>query len=775
MNTPTSVLLLKPEDLTPVQKPVSEPRIAAQSGEPRRVNNLTLVDGKTFLACTLAGDIAPPCSTDVGFFYRDTRFLSHYELRVNGHRTVVLSSSTQKNLVSQIDLTTSNIVIRDSLDLPENTVHIRRDQILAGRFFDRLTLRNFNLQPAELELDIQFDADFADVFQVRGVARRVMGTFYEPVARNTSLSFAYKGRDGNFRQTLIEFDPAPSRLNHESARYNLTLAPGERRQLLISVRPLVNGESPDGWEPHSDFQSARAESANAHGDNGRSASPAASGENAAESQYETALQARWQSFRDWESRSTTFESSNDLFDACLHTAASDFFALRIPYGRDGEIIAAGVPWFATIFGRDSLIAGYQSLMLHPHLAKQTLRFLAHHQGQKVDTVRDEEPGKILHEMREGEMTLDGEMPFSPYYGSVDSTPLFIVALSETYNWTGDDALLEELLPAARRAMEWIENYGDLDGDGFVEYSRRSERGLANQGWKDSWDSSLQRDGRLLEPPIALCEVQGYCFDARYRLSRLLRVAGDSAGADRLRKQTTELARRFEAAYWMPDQGYYAMALDGEKRHQRVIASNAGHLLWSRIVGRERARQVMRRLMRDDMFSGWGIRTLSADENTFNPLSYHRGSVWPHDNSLIGQGLAFNDGQKSLERLFTAIFHAATHFRNQRLPELYVGTARREFEEPVHYPVSCSPQAWASGAFFLLLTSILGLRPNAAEKELRIVNPALPSWLNWLRIRNLQIGNSQVTLEFSRRDQRTFCNVIDVDGDKLLVSIDFLKR
>ncbi|MGH9394508.1 MAG: amylo-alpha-1,6-glucosidase, partial [Terriglobales bacterium] len=361
--------------------------------------------------------------------------------------------------------------------------------------------------------------------------------------------------------------------------------------------------------------------------------------------FATCLERRRENYAAWARATTAFSSSDNLFDRCLETAMSDFFALRVPFERNGldadsacgvaplrsgEIVAAGIPWFATVFGRDSLIASYQALMLHPHLAKETLRFLAHRQGTKRDDWRDEDPGKILHEMREGEMTRAGEMPYSPYYGSVDATALFLIVLDETYSWTGDDELLEELLPAARRALEWIEHWGDLDGDGLVEYQRRSPQGLNNQGWKDSWDAYLHADGSVPAAPLALCEVQGYCYDARYRLSRLLRTVGDSAGADRLRRQATELSHRFERHFWLPERSFYAAALDAQKQPQAVVTSNVGQLLWSRIVSRERARQVTRRLMAADMFSGWGVRTLSAAEPTFNPLSYHRGSVWPHD-------------------------------------------------------------------------------------------------------------------------------------------------
>ncbi|HET8667469.1 MAG TPA: amylo-alpha-1,6-glucosidase, partial [Terriglobales bacterium] len=437
-----------------------------------------------------------------------------------------------------------------------------------------------------------------------------------------------------------------------------------------------------------------------------------------------------------------------------------------------HIIAAGIPWFATIFGRDSIIAAYQSLCLNPQLAVDTLRVLSRYQGKEVNDWRDEQPGKIVHENRDGEMTRNGEMPFGPYYGSIDATPLFLILLGETYNWTADEMLVREMMPAAYQALEWIERYGDIDGDGFVEYLRRSPRGLANQAWKDSWDAYMHRDGTVAKPPIAPVEVQGYVYDAKYRMSSMLRQFGDISLAEKLKREAAELARRFEKAFWMPARGYYAMALDSDKKQLQVVASNSGHLLFSRVIGKERARSVVNRLMREDMFGGWGWRTMSNEEQVFNPLSYHRGSVWPHDNSLIAHGMALNEFRPEAARCLTALFQAALNFRDYRLPELFCGVQRREYDEPVHYPVSCSPQAWASGALFLMLSSILGIRPSAPRKELNIVNPMLPEWLDYLHIRNLKIGNSRVGLDFTRRGERTFCNVVGVSGDKLLVNVAF---
>jgi glycogen debranching enzyme len=620
-------------------------------------------------------------------------------------------------------------------------VHIRREQLLASDiFYDQLTFENFNLHDVVLDFEMTYEADFMDVFQVRGVARQHFGRYFKPIVHHNSVMFHYCGLDGITRDTLIRFSQDPERVEGTTAHWRLNLPPFKRFQLQITVMPQVEAKP---------SRAGRAD-------------------------FTQQLRLRRDAYAEWESHSTHFNSGNSIFDQMMGNCKGDFHALQIPEGRE-HVIAAGIPWFATMFGRDSAIAAFQSLLLSPQLATETLRVLARYQGAENMAWRDEEPGKILHEFREGEMTRAGEMPFGPYYGSADSTPLWLVLLSETFNWTADEQLVKDLLPHAYRALEWIDRYGDLDGDGFVEYARRSPRGLANQGWKDSWDAILHRDGELAKAPIALAEVQGYVYEAKYRMASLLRAFGDSSTADKLKKEAAEMAKRFEKAFWMPGRGFYALALDGDKRQVQVISSNPGHLLFTRMLAQERARAVCERFMRPDMFSGWGWRTLSQEERVFNPLSYHRGSVWPHDNSIVAYGMALYEFREPVNQIFQALFDAALNFRDYRLPELFCGMERGEYDEPVQYPVSCSPQAWASGAVFLLLTAVLGIRPSAPRKELNIVNPTLPPFLDHLSIRNLHVGGSRVDLDFSRRVDRTFCNVVDIQGEKLLVNVAFKKK
>jgi glycogen debranching enzyme len=736
----STAVRVTPDELEEIACPYQENQSGFLVFEPRKVNNLTLIDGKTFLSTTVSGEITPAGAPDVGFFHDDTRFLSKLELKVGGQRTMVLSSSTEKSFASKIELTTGTLAQINSFDLPENTIHIRRQQLLASDvLYDSITFSNFNQADAVLEVEIAVDADFVDVFQVRGCARHKCGHYYRPVSHGNALVFFYRGLDNVTRETEVKFQLPPDEIDNNTARWKINIPACGKTEILNTVTCRVNGK-------------------------------------AARPTDRTIVQGfrdRREAYHRWEEECTSFVSSNDVFDESIKSCVSDFNALQIPIGEQ-HVVAAGIPWFATMFGRDSIIAGYQSLLLNPRLAAETLRVLSRYQGKEFNDWLDEEPGKIPHEYRSGEMTRSGEMPFSPYYGSVDATPLFLILLSETFNWTADEQLVRELLPAAYAALDWIQNYGDLDGDGFVEYKKRSPKGLTNQGWKDSWDANMHRDGSVANPPIALVEVQGYCYEAQYRMAQLLRMFGDHERADKLRKSAAELAKRIEHSFWLPNEGFYAMGLDNHKRPLEVISSNAGHLLFTRAIQRDRARSVVHRFMHDDMQSGWGWRTLARSERVFNPLSYHRGSVWPHDNSLVAHGMALYGFREEVKQIFTALYQAALNFRDYRLPELFCGVQRHEYDEPVHYPVSCSPQAWASGAFFLLLTSVLGIRPTASRKELNIVNPMLPEWLEFLRIRNLRVGNSRVALDFIREGTRTFCNVVDVSGEKLLINVAFRK-
>ena len=707
----------------------------SQAPESTGVEKLTLKKGDLFAVTNRLGDIAPAGARDLGFFREDTRFLSHLKLSVQGGPAVCLSTQTSTDYVTQIDLTVTGhgyggVLLGD----PVHFLHLRREQLVDGELIDRYVLTNFVVHPIDFWIELEYGADFADVFEIRGWRRRERGVYLAPEVGEREVTFRYRGRDGRTYRTELRFEGRPARLDASRARFEFHLAPNETTAVELRVFAGLDEE--------------------------RRPATVAFHERASRSRDE---------YRAWSERCTRIDTDSESFDAALSQGVADLRALGSTRGG-APVIAAGIPWYTCPFGRDTLLTAYQALLVNPELAREALVYLAAHQGTRLDPERDEEPGKIFHELRTGEMARAGEVPHTPYYGSVDATPLWIVLLSEYYRWTGDRATVEELLPAADRAARWIDEHGDLDGDGFVEYSRKTEKGLLNQGWKDSHDGVVFADGRVASGPIALAEVQGYVCDAKRRLGFLHRRLGDPARGDRLVVESRDLARRIDERFWMPTQGYFAEALDGEKRQVDSITSNPGHLLWSRAVTAERARAVGEVLLSPRMFSGWGIRTLGKEQLSYNPLSYHNGTVWPHDNAVCAMGLSIYGMEDGAATVLDALYHASLHFRHQRLPELFCGLGRRQGDFPVHYPVACSPQAWASATFFLLLRACLGLFPDAPRRTLHVRNPRLPPWLNEVHLRGLSIGGSRLDLHFTRTREGIFTAVGPVEGPPLRVRI-----
>jgi glycogen debranching enzyme len=725
--------------------PPTEPKVAYPEPLLLDAEQLALIRGSTFFAGTREGDLTPPGAPHIGLFHDDTRFLSHLELRINGQKPIVLSSTTVGADAARIELTVrGGSVHGENLDLPINTIYVHREQLLySDRFFDVLEIQSYHDGEAKLVFELLYAADFMDICQVRGLLRGKSGRYFRPDANHSGVLLCYEGLDDRERCTRISFSPRPQVVDTERARWELNLAPHEKERIttIISMAAVAPGESPSNPSAENDhailLEEARVQSRIRH--------------------------------EQWRESCTRLRSDNEIFDLMLQTATNDFYALRMPEAC-GTAVAAGVPWFAALFGRDSLLSSYQTLLLDPELARGTLRVLACYQGSVKNDERDEDPGKILHERRSGEMTATHEVAFGRSYGSVDATPLFLILLCAYFDWTADYELLHELKDSIKAATKWLLHYADLDGDGLIEYCRRNPKGLFNQGWKDSGDANRHADGEIAQPPIALVEVQGYAMRAFAGISNLLHLLKEDELAAQTSSRSEHLRNLIEQRFWIQDRSYYAMALDGEKHPLQVESSNPGHLLFTGAISGERARQVAERLLAKGLFSGWGIRTLSCSEAYFNPMSYHCGSVWPHDNSIIGYGMTLYGLHQEASIIFQALYEAALHFRDYRLPELFCGIARQVRSEPVHYPVSCSPQAWASGSPFLLLTGLLGLRPNARAAELAIIDPHLPAFLNSLRIENLRIGTSRVTLDFKREGERTHCNVIDVRGDALKISI-----
>lgn len=743
------VELTKPADLHEVPAP-PEPRVAYPEPHLWATEITALVRGKTFLATDLSGNVVPPGHPNVGFFCDDTRFLSHLQLRVNGHPAVVLSSNTSDANATRVEMTPKGSLHGDGLDLPVNAVYMRREQVLeAGVLHDVLSLRSFHTEPIRLTIELAFGADFMDIFQVRGILRGKSGTYYAPAHDGKTVVFVYEGLDRKIRTTTLVFDPPPAQIRDDAMSWKVDLPPLGTARISGAIIPRVF--EANGRISVEQLLQPKPESHLSSG------------------QLERALAQLQDEVEAWQAECSRFHTDNDIFDAMLQTSIRDFYSLQIRQPA-GKAIAAGIPWFATIFGRDSLIASFETLILNSELAKGTLRVLAAYQGERSSDDRDEDPGKILHELRTGEMTNTGEVAFGRNYGSVDATPLFVILLSEFMSWSGDRKFLSEMEPHLRRAIDWILQYGDLDGDGLIEYCRRSPKGLLNQGWKDSGDAMAHSDGTLAQAPIALVEVQGYAVRAFEGASALFALLGDREMAEKLTSSARALRDQLVRMFWLRDENYFAMALDRDKKPLRVKSSNPGHLLFTHAIDDDKAHYVVDCLMDPDMNSGWGLRTLSERERTFNPMSYHRGSVWPHDNAITAYGMARYGFQSQSSQICTSLYDSALRFRDYRLPELFCGIQRGRGDDPVHYPVSCSPQAWASGAMLLVLTGLLGIRPDAERHEVKVVHPCLPPFLNELSIDELRVGETRIWLEFLRREGRTFCNLTRLEGEKISVNV-----
>ncbi len=725
-----------------------------------------LKHGNRFLLTDSFGDIHPD-SRGLGLYHGDTRTLSCSVLRVGGGRPVLLQTSVGGNYRGGIQMTNPaadrnpDMKVHPQLhdELAGRTIGISRERVIgADGVEERLRIENHADQPARVPVTLELGADGADIFEVRGYPRPERGRLLPVAVTEDRVTFRYDGLDGiqrlthmAFTEPALEVTPVVEYAADGSDSgaavhllWQIELRAGEVRELCWTTwctdRPAPG--------PAQDEAAGRGEVAALF-----PPLPRISADEGAAA------------YHAWERGTTTVESDHELFNLVVKRSTSDLrLLINDGPGPDQRYVAAGVPWFTTLFGRDALITAFQSLAFRPQLAVETLEVLAAYQATEDDPWRDAEPGKILHELRTGEMARAGELPHTPYYGSVDSTPLWLVLLGATFDWTGDRALVDRLWPNALAALEWIERYGDKDGDGFIEYERRSERGLLNQGWKDSGDAIRDRTGRECKPPIALAEVQGYVFDAKRRMARLARVRGDEALGDRLDAEATELAARFESSFWVEDQRYYAMALDAEKRHADAIGSNAGQCLWSGIVSQERSGDVVERLLQDSMFSGWGIRTYAAGQPGYNPIGYHTGTVWPHDTSLIAAGFKRYGFDEASNRLVGPMMEAAQRFPDYRLPELFCGFEKAHAGVPVSYPVACSPQAWAAGASFLFVETMLGLRAHAERGELELLHPNLPDWLRSVKLIGLQVGDASVDLLFHRWRGTTSAEVLRKVGD-----------
>ena len=692
-----------------------------------------LKHGESFAIFDRWGDVIPVGMGEEGLYHRGTRHLSGLRLRIGDERPLLLGSTTRHdNSRLTVDLANPDMIV-EGRPMRAGTVHLSRTKVLwAGACHERIVVRNFAQEAVVVPISLRFLADFADIFEVRGMERPQRGTLLDSAIEDGRIVLAYDGLDGVRRTTHIGFSPVPDQLERREAVYRLELPAGGTAHLEMRI-DCEAGSSPREVDFASALTRASAE-----------------------------LEGRFD-------RSARIASSSELFDDWVTRSLADV-VMMTSETADGSYPYAGVPWFSTVFGRDGIITAYQMLWVQPALARGVLRHLAAMQATHDDPERDAQPGKILHEVRQGEMAALMEIPFGRYYGSHDSTPLFVMLAGAYYRHTGDLQLARDLWPNIEAALAWIDGPADPDGDGFIEYARRTSTGLVHQGWKDSNDSIFHADGSLVDGPVALCEFQGYVFAARLAAADLADALGHAPRARQLRSQAETLRGRFEEAFWDDELGTYGIALDGRKELCRVPTSNPSHCLWTGIASAERAASVTEQLLGDAMFSGWGIRTVAAGQVRYNPMSYHDGSIWPHDNALAALGMARYGHADAATRVMHGLFDASRHFDLARMPELFCGFTRRTGEGPTRYPVACAPQAWAAGAVFMLLQACIGLHVDGPTSTLHISNARLPLFLDHLQLENLAVGEARIDLRLQRQRDGVGVDVLERRGAVAVVNL-----
>jgi glycogen debranching enzyme len=669
------------------------------------------------------GDVRPLGFENQGVFHDGTRFLSRWKLGLNGGSPLLLSSTVKEdNDFLVVDLTNAAMPRNDGGSIPQGTIHLVRTIFLwNGYFFERTEISSFAIQPVTLALEFEMEADYTDIFEIRGNARKQRGQIRPPAISADEMVASYLGLDNVVRQTRIHFSEPPREISAGHAVFQIELQP-QKQKTIESRATFVMGENaPDAGSFDAVFDRVHF------------------------------------TYTDYLKSIPHVSTSNSQFNHWLNQSRADLHLLLTTTDH-GLYPYAGIPWFSCIFGRDGIITALETLWIYPEIARGVLAYLAANQASELIPAQDAEPGKILHEQRRGEMVALNEVPFGKYYGSIDSTPLWVTLAGHYFERTGDRAFIAQLWPHVERALAWIDTYGDSDGDGFVEYRRRATGGLSNQGWKDAEDSVFHADGKLADGPIALCEVQGYVYEAKMRASRLADELGHFEVAEKLRQAAVKLKKQFHEKFWCEDIQTYAIALDGNKQPCRTRSSNAGQCLFSGIAQPQAAAHMIEQLMNPAFFSGWGIRTIPGTEARYNPMSYHNGSIWPHDNALIAAGLARYGCKNAALRVLAALFAASQCMESNRLPELFCGFQRRRGEGPTLYPVACNPQAWSSAAVYFLLQACLGLRVESGPDRLCFDDPQLPETVREIEIKNLKAANSSVDVVLSRQEQGVTVNV-----------------
>jgi glycogen debranching enzyme len=699
---------------------------ASPADERRRV----LKHNDLFAAFDRFGDIEAIGLGEEGIYHGDTCFLSHHELRIEGVRPMFLNSTIKDdNGLFIIELMNPDLHPNGQDPIPKGILHVFRAKLLwDNACYEHVRIVNYGLETVAATMTLDFESDFKDIFEVRGFHRAKRGQLLEPQVWADQLVLGYCGLDKQVRRTRIHFDPQPSQLSSNQAEFRFSLPPKEEAHFYYTIAC-----EPDGTpQPKSN-------------------------------DYFSAYTRLNGCILDQLQSCCKISTSNALFNRWLDRSTADL-AMLMTQLKEGPYPYAGLPWYSTTFGRDGIITAREYLWIDPGMARGVLAFLANNQATEFDPVRDAEPGKILHEARKGELANLDEIPFRHYYGTVDATPLFIGLAGAYYERTGDLDFIRSIWGNIRKALDWIDQYGDRDRDGFVEYARYTESGLSQQGWKDSHDSVFHKDGRLADAPIALCEVQAYVYDAKLQASRLAALLGEKELARDLQEAAEQLKARFNEAFWCEEIGTFALALDGTKNQCAVRSSNAGHTLWCGIAAPEYAGRVADQMLSSDFFCGWGIRTIPIKEARYNPMAYHNGSVWPHDNAIIADGMARYGFTAQAMAVFTGLTDASIYMDQNRMPELFCGFEKRPDEGPTLYPVACSPQAWAAASVFYLLQACLGLSFDPAKPEVRFRNPRLPSFLETVEIKDLRIGGATLDLLLQRYPNNVGINIVRKEGN-----------
>ena len=709
---------------------------ADNSAAPRNVAKVVVTKaGDVFFLSEQNGEVPEGNQNGFGLYYHDCRYLEGYSIRFAGTPPNVLASAANRGSIAEFELTNEQLQVPGGKTVPVQTFGVHLQRVIDGNrltVHDVITIDNYDVHAHELPLSFGFESHFEDIFEIRGLHPKKVGRENKPEWHDGVLVLGYSGADGVLRRTEVHFEPPPTKCSANSAEYQFKLNAGEREQLKISFQLVETRESPGvGKRVRSNPDEV------VHGIDRAS--------------------------REWLSGYAEVHSNSIQLNRVMHRSLLDLGTLKSELD-DHRYFAAGLPWYGALFGRDSIISALQTLAYEPNIAEHTIRLLARYQGTKNDDWRDEEPGKILHELRRGELANLNEIPQTPYYGSIDSTPLFLILVGEHANWTGDLTLFKDIRAHVERALHWID-HGGADANGkYLSYASKSSKGLGNQGWKDSGDSVMNDDGSLATPPIALVEVQGYVYRAKLLIADLYERTGENGTAAQLRNQAAELKRTFNRDFWVESKNFYAIALQKDGKPAAVISSNPGQALWTGIVDDDKSKAVLEHLTTEDMFSGWGIRTLSHKERRYNPIGYHLGTVWPHDNSIIAAGFQRYGFDKQAVRVLESIVTAGQYFDHARLPEVFGGFSQHDFAVPVRYPVACHPQAWAAGWLPFMVSSLLGLTADAFNKRLRVIRPVLPSFVNELDFRRIKIGDSMIDLHFERTGRgETQVDVVNNSG------------